>query len=157
MLTAQKLAKRFQSLYFGHNWTSTNVQSQLEQTNLELATKKLGEHNSLAALLFHITYYIEAQLKVLEGGPLDAHDRFSYDVPDFANEAEWETFKAQSLQLAERYIKAVEGLSEEAILQHMADPKYGSWQQNIQGIIEHSYYHFGQMVVLRKLLSAKDN
>ncbi|MEL7342730.1 MAG: DUF1572 domain-containing protein [Bacteroidota bacterium] len=155
MNTAQSLAKRLQSLYFGHNWTSTNVQSQLEQTNLELATKKLGEHNSLAALLFHITYYIEAQLKVLEGGPLDAHDRFSYDVPEFPSEAEWEAFKARCLQLAKRYIEAVGALSQEAILHHMADPKYGSWQQNIQGIIEHSYYHFGQMVVLRKLLLVK--
>jgi hypothetical protein len=32
------------------------------------------------------------------------------------------------------------------------DEKYGTYQRNIGGMIEHSYYHLGQIVLLKKIL-----
>jgi len=32
------------------------------------------------------------------------------------------------------------------------EEKYGNYQRNIDGMIEHSYYHLAQIVVIKKIL-----
>jgi hypothetical protein len=32
------------------------------------------------------------------------------------------------------------------------DAKYGDYARNIEGVIEHSYYHLGQVVLVRKMV-----
>ena len=32
------------------------------------------------------------------------------------------------------------------------DEKYGTYLRNIDGMIEHAYYHLGQVVLIKKLL-----
>jgi len=35
------------------------------------------------------------------------------------------------------------------------DEKYGTYLRNILGMLEHSYYHLGQIVLIKKLLKNK--
>jgi len=35
------------------------------------------------------------------------------------------------------------------------DEKYGTYQRNLIGILEHSYYHLGQIVLIKKLLKTQ--
>ena len=37
------------------------------------------------------------------------------------------------------------------------DGKYGSYLRNIEGIIEHSYYHLGQISLIRKMIIQNDS
>ena len=37
--------------------------------------------------------------------------------------------------------------------QPFIDAKYGTFLRNIEGVIEHSYYHLGQISLIRKLIS----
>ena len=37
------------------------------------------------------------------------------------------------------------------------DEKYGSYYKNLNGILEHGYYHMGQIVILKKVLTAQAN
>ena len=37
-----------------------------------------------------------------------------------------------------------------------ADKKYGSIRRNINVLIEHSYYHLGQMVLIQKMIKSND-
>ena len=32
------------------------------------------------------------------------------------------------------------------------DEKYGTYRRNIEGIIEHSYYHLGQISLIKKMI-----
>jgi hypothetical protein len=42
---------------------------------------------------------------------------------------------------------------EDALLdQPFVDEKYGSYLRNIEGVIEHSYYHLGQISLIRKMI-----
>jgi hypothetical protein len=34
----------------------------------------------------------------------------------------------------------------------MADEQYGTWQRNLEAVIEHSYYHLGQIILIRKMI-----
>jgi hypothetical protein len=33
------------------------------------------------------------------------------------------------------------------------DEKYGTFLRNIEGVIEHSYYHLGQISLIRKMIT----
>jgi hypothetical protein len=35
------------------------------------------------------------------------------------------------------------------------DKKYGSYERNINAMIEHSYYHLGQITLIKKMLLEK--
>ena len=46
----------------------------------------------------------------------------------------------------------IEQLADEKLDSSFVDEKYGTYQRNIEGMIEHSYYHLGQIVLIKKVL-----
>jgi uncharacterized damage-inducible protein DinB len=91
-------------------------------------------------------------LQVFEGGTLDIRDKFSFDMPDLTEENQWENMKQKLWADAEKFASHVEKLSDEQLNSFFVDEKYGSYQRNIDAMIEHSYYHMGQIVLLKKIL-----
>ncbi len=52
----------------------------------------------------------------------------------------------------------IEQLPESKLWETFSDEKYGNYYRNIHGIIEHSHYHLGQIVLIKKiLLQANEN
>ena len=47
------------------------------------------------------------------------------------------------------------GFSVWCILVCFVDQKYGDYQRNIDLMIEHAYYHLGQILILKKLLNKR--
>ena len=43
-------------------------------------------------------------------------------------------------------------MTEEDLNIDFVDEKYGTYSRNINGILEHSYYHLGQIVLIKKLV-----
>ena len=43
--------------------------------------QRLYGFHTIAALVYHMDYFIAATLKVMQDGPLDAKDKFSFDHP----------------------------------------------------------------------------
>lgn len=41
---------------------------------------------------------------------------------------------------------------EEKLKEAFVEEKYGTYQRNLEGMIEHSYYHLGQIVLIKELL-----
>jgi uncharacterized damage-inducible protein DinB len=150
----KQLAKHMRDVFFGGNWTSVNLKETTSDINWKDATKKTDQFNTIATLVFHIGYYIKAVLKVLQGGPLDAHDKYSFDLPEIKNEEEWKKLVETTLANAEELAKEIERLNDQQFSSDLADPKYGSKHRNIMGLIEHTHYHLGQIALLKKLVQA---
>lgn len=53
---------------------------------------------------------------------------------------------------AEEFALKVEAMSDEKLDSVFVDEKYGSYRRNIEAMIEHSYYHLGQIVLIKKML-----
>ena len=53
------------------------------------------------------------------------------------------------------FVEKVKTLEDEILHQTFVDEKYGNYYRNLVGIIEHGYYHLGQIVILKKILVAK--
>ncbi|RBQ03329.1 DUF1572 family protein [Pedobacter miscanthi] len=52
------------------------------------------------------------------------------------------------------FADAVEKMPDEKFDEVFVNEKYGSYLRNIEAVIEHSYYHLGQIVLIRKLIFA---
>ena len=90
MTSIQQIAKHFKDVYFGGNWTSVNLREILSDINWHQATTKVHNLNTIATLVFHINYYVNPVLKVLQGQPLNASDKFSFDVPIINSDDDWQ-------------------------------------------------------------------
>jgi len=148
-----QIGKHFRDVYFGGNWTSVNVQETLSDVGWQQAVTEVHNFNTIAVLLYHMNYYVHTVLKVLEGQPLLASDLLSFDLPPIKSEADWQHMLNKTLDEAERFAGLVEQLPESRFAEIFTDEKYGNYYRNIAGIIEHTHYHLGQIVMIKKLLS----
>jgi hypothetical protein len=154
-LTGQ-IAKHFRDVYFGGNWTSVNLKKTLADTTWQQATTPIYSFNTIAALVYHMNYFVSAVLKVLQGGPLDAHDKFSFDLSPIQSQEDWEKLLIKTWTDAENFAVLVEQLPETKLWEDFTDKKYGNYYSNIHGIIEHNHYHLGQIVLVKKILVHAD-
>ncbi len=154
-LTVQ-IAKHFRENFFGGNWTSSNLKEHLADVTWEQATTKVYSFNTIATLVFHINYYISAVLKVLQGEPLNASDKYSFDHPPILSREDWEKLLDKTWTDAENFAGLIEQLPESKLWDDFSDNKYGNYYRNLQGIIEHTHYHLGQIVLIKKILVQTD-
>lgn len=150
------IGNHIRSVFFGGNWTDVNLKDTLSAIEFSQATRKIDSFNSIAALVFHINYFVEAVLQVLQEGRLDAHDKYSFDLPPMHTEKDWEDLKNKLFTNAALLASLAEQIPQEKLWEDFLDPKYGTYYKNLHGIIEHTHYHLGQIVILRKMLLKSD-
>lgn len=151
MTFAKQIAKHFREVHFGGNWTAVNLKDTLADIHWRQATTKVHDLNTIAALLFHINYYVHAVLEVLEGAALNASDKFSFRLLPITSEDDWQQLVSKALAEAELFAVQIEGLDEKKLFQDFQDSKYGNYFRNLVGIIEHTHYHLGQIVLIKKI------
>lgn len=151
MNIAQQLTQQFRQLHFGGNWTSVNLKDTLEDVDWKMAITKVQSLNTIAALVFHINYYVVAVTKVLHGEPLNAKDKYSFDLPPIESQDDWNELKNKCFSDAEHFAVLIENFPDEKLEDIFVEPKYGNYYRNFMGIIEHTHYHLGQVVLIKKL------
>jgi uncharacterized damage-inducible protein DinB len=148
----QQIAKHFREVHTGGNWTDSNLRDNLAGLDWQQAITQVHNLNTIAALVFHMNYYVSAVMKVLQGGPLDASDKFSFQVPLIDCQEDWEKLREKTLNDADTFASLVDQLPEEKLWEDFNGNKYGSYYRNLHGIIEHIHYHLGQVAVIKKIL-----
>ena len=156
MKLTEQTAKHFREIHFGGNWTSVNLKESLADVDWLQATRKIYSFNTIATLVYHTNYYVGAVLKVLKGEPLNAKDKYSFEHPPIQSQEDWEKLLNKTWADAENFATMVEQLQESKLGETFTDEKYGNYYRNIHGIIEHTHYHLGQIVLIKKLLRQKE-
>ncbi len=152
MKHSKQLADRFREVLLNGKWiANTNFKDLLSSVTWQHATKKVGSLNTIAALAFHVNYYIAGILNVFEGGELEIRDKYSFDMPPLNSKADWDQLLNDMWTNSEMFANHVESLSNEALSASFVKEQYGSYQRNIEAIIEHSYYHLGQISLINKM------
>jgi uncharacterized damage-inducible protein DinB len=153
METSTQLANRFREVLLDGTWiANTNFQDQLSGMSLEHATTKIGSLNTIAALAWHINYYIAGVLEVIKGGELTIRDKYSFDMPVLQSREEWEQLLKEIWANSEKFAAQVERMSEEKLDSVFVKEEYGTYRRSIEGMIEHSYYHLGQVSLIKKMV-----
>ena len=153
MNTPKQIAKNLRNLYGGNNWTGVNLKNTLDGVSWQQASTKLDGLNTIAMLVFHINYYVDAALGVLQGHPLTASDKYSFDLKPITSEEDWQKLVARIFAQAEQMAVEIEKLDENKMFEVFADEKYGNYFRNLMGVVEHAHYHLGQMVIIKKMLN----
>jgi hypothetical protein len=157
MSLTKQIAKHFRDVHFGANWTSVNLKDSLAGVNMQQATTKVYSFNTIATLVYHMNYYVSVVLKVFQGEPLNASDKFSFELPPVQTQEEWERLLEKTWKDAEKFAGLIEQLPESKLWNDFSDNKYGNYYRNIHGITEHCHYHLGQIVLIKKILMAQFN
>ncbi len=153
MESPNQLAHRFREVLLNGKWiANTNFKELLSSLTWEQAIQKIGSLNTIAALTFHVNYYIEGVLNVFEGGELEIRDKFSFDLPPINSQEDWDKLVADMWNNAEKFALHIDNMPEEKLSEVFVDEKYGDYRRNIEGMIEHAYYHLGQVSLLKKLI-----
>jgi uncharacterized damage-inducible protein DinB len=153
MTKSNLLANRLKEVLLDGKWiANTNIQEQLKKTDWKQASKKIGDHNSIAELTFHINYYLGGILNVFNGGNLEIRDKYSFDMHAVTSEEDWQELTDSFLSNSKNIIIKISELPESQLTEAFVKTEYGTYERNIEGLIEHSYYHFGQISLLLKLI-----
>jgi hypothetical protein len=104
MEVSKQLADRIREVLLSGRWiANTNYRDQLAPLTWEQATTKIGSLNTIAALTYHINYYLAGINNVFEGGGLEIRDKYSFDLPPITSQEDWETLRNTLFRNAETF------------------------------------------------------
>jgi uncharacterized damage-inducible protein DinB len=149
---SEEIARHLRQVHTGGNWTTSNLNDVLSTITWQQAVARVENCNSIAALVFHINYYIVEVTKVLQGQPLTAKDEYSYAVPEITSPESWDALVKKTLHDADVFATLIAGLPDSLLGDYFTQEKYGTYYRNLHGIIEHTHYHLGQIAILKKLV-----
>lgn len=156
MTQTEFIANRLQEVLLDGRWiANTNYKAQITSISWQQATTKVGSLNTIAALTFHINYYLDGLLNVFNGGALDIRDQYSFDLPPIESEDDWTNLVNTFLANAESFVQQVAQMPDTKLAEAFVEEKYGSYARNLEGVIEHSYYHLGQISLIKKMMEMK--
>ena len=105
------IANRLREVLLNGQWiANTNFKEQILSLNWKQATQKVGELNTIAAITFHINYYLKGLLHVFNGGELNISDKYSFDLPEIHSEMDWKIQVDDFLTNSEKFVEQVEQL-----------------------------------------------
>lgn len=92
-----------EALLNGHLIANTNYKEQLLSISREQAIQKIEYLNTIAALTFHINYYLDRLLKAFENDKLEIRDKFSFDLPPINPVSEGKKLVTNFLSNSEKF------------------------------------------------------
>lgn len=148
----KELANRLREVLLGGKWiANTNFQEQITSINWNQATYQIDNLNTIGLLTFHVNYYLKGLNQVFEGGALEIKDQFSFDMPKITCENDWLNLVEEFIDSSKKFINHVENMDDNQLKQPFVKEEYGNYLRNIEAQIEHSYYHLGQVSLIKKL------
>ena len=86
------IASRLREVFLNGRWiANTNYKEQILSVNWQQATQKVKNLNTIAALIYHINYYLGGLLSAFENGKIEIRDQYSFDLPPIEKVATWVT------------------------------------------------------------------
>jgi Protein of unknown function (DUF664) len=152
MKSTYQLAKHLRDVHFGGNWTCVNLKETLEGVTWQQAITRFYSLNTIATLVYHMNYYLNAVFKRVQGDLLDAKHEESFNHPGINSQEDWDALVSKTWRDAERFAKVIEQLPEDKLWELFLEEKYGNYYRNILGVIEHNHYHLGQILFIKKIL-----
>jgi hypothetical protein len=148
------IATRLREVLLNGRWiANTNYKEQILSINWQQAIQKVDSLNTIAALTYHINYYLAGLLNAFENGKLEISDKYSFDLPPIQSEADWNKLVTDFLANSEKFANQIEKMNDSIFDQPFINEKYGSYLRNIEAVIEHSYYHLGQISLIKKMIT----
>ena len=152
MKITELIAQHLLDVHEGNNWTEVDIASTLDDITLYEATMHTqASPNTIASLLHHITFWNRVMVQRTQGRVVQVNDANGYDHLPLQTGEDWQHLKDDNIQSARELANAIRQFDETKLLEPIL-PNYSTAYKNLQGSVEHVYYHLGQIVILKKLI-----
>ena len=119
------IASRLREVLLNGHWlANTNIKEQIQSINWQQATQKIDNLNTIAALTFHLNYYLAGLINAFENGKLEISDKYSYDLPPITSETEWNKLVSEFIANSDKFAKIVEQMDETDFDKPFINEKY---------------------------------
>jgi len=158
MEIAHNLADSLKEVLLDGKWvTGTNIKNEIMNLDWKTAIIKIDSLNSIADLTFHIDYYLAGVLNVFEGKKLEIKDKYSFDYKQIESQKDWEQLINKFCVDSEKFVETVKKFSNEDLEKNFVKKEYGNYFRNLTVMSEHSYYHLGQIILIKKLIKQRNS
>ena len=154
MNSTNLIAEHIKQVYEGDNWTDVNIDDTIRNISWHQAQQKTNASpNTIASLLHHLYYWNGVMMQRLKGSNPSTPGTNGYNVGELKTDEEWQALKEKTHESFLQLADLIKSFPEEKLSSTYAEGK-SSYYKNFQGIVEHAYYHLGQIVILKKLILA---
>lgn len=148
------IANHITDVYEGGNWTEVSLADVLKDTKLsEAVTLTEASPNTIASLLHHLTFWNRLMIKRMQGVDVFVDEKNGYNLPALQTEEDWKQLQTDGYLSAHELAAAIAGFDESKLFELLVQNGSSAYK-NFQGTVEHTHYHLGQMVILKKLIKA---
>ena len=155
MTQSQHIKKLFFDLYDGNPWTAIKLTDLLSGISAEQAAlRPIKNANTIWQLVQHCVGWRENVLRKIQGDFFKSpEDNYLSNPPDTSPEA-WSQLLSRLEKSETDWENYLENLNDETLNKGYA-PSKNEWTnyEVIQGILHHDNYHFGQISMLKKLVT----
>lgn len=138
----ERIIKQLEGFYNGQNWVADNLEKKIFYLTPIVAMKKVeGHSHSIAELVRHITAWRNFVVQKLTGN--DGYD-IEIDSADWPEPAGWDSTREEFAVCHQNIINAISNFPVEKLGNKVPGRNY-SFMFLINGIVEHDYYHYGQI------------
>ena len=138
MKITQLIAAHLQEAFEGNNWSDVNVKDTLDGITFRQAT--------------HVTNASPNTIKQrLQGIEPEISAANGFDLQPITSEHDWVQLKKNAFDTVNELASAIRDFPDERLPEESPVGK-GSFYKKLQGVIEHNYYHLGQIVILKNLI-----
>ncbi|NNV56411.1 DinB family protein [Limnovirga soli] len=155
MQTSAAIALQMKEVYEGGNWSEVDLAATLADiTWAEANIITPVSANSIAAILIHLQFYNNVVKDRLAGINTAIPDTNGFDVPKMKNAADWKLLQQNSFASALALMDVVSALPDEKLFEVLTSSGVTVYK-TLHGVVEHAYYHLGQIVMLKKIIRTK--
>lgn len=157
MKITEAITVQLMEAFEGGNWTDVDVTHTLQDVNLHEATLRTkASPNTIASLLYHIGFYNSVIVQRLEGEQPEIDANNGFNMPELHTEKDWKELRENVMRSAKELAHAILSLDEEKLSEPINQGGSRIYK-SVHGVIEHTYYHLGQIVVLKNLIRNQKN
>jgi hypothetical protein len=98
-----------------------------------------------------MNFYVIAATDAINGATSILPDKASFINPIIQSEEDWTNLKQGSLDAVTQLLELLSQQEDDLLLKTFVVKAHGNYYRFIQGLIEHSHYHLGQIMILKKL------
>lgn len=152
MSLSKVIAQHILDVTSGGNWTDVNIESVLKDISWKDAIEITNASpNSIASIVHHIWFYNEVIRKRIQGIKTEISIANGFDLQPITNEADWALLRDQTYASAVALASEVERLMDDMLFKPVL-PGYSTFYKTLHGLVEHTHYHLGQIVIIKNLI-----
>lgn len=142
----ENIINQFNDFYNGSNWVSMNFKERILSLSEDIVHKKIANHtHSVEQLTVHIIAWRNFGLQKLTGN--DDYDIEDNSLSDWPVPSNWSSVRQEFDTLHYNLINAVKNFPLQKWNEKVPLRRY-SFIYLVNGIVQHDYYHYGQIASL---------